>query len=312
MPVIISVIIILYVMPASIFVLSFCIASLSTKSYPVDRGFLDVLKPSVVAGLIAVLIANLIDFAIFEPAVSTLFWTMLAVLTAIDFNNAKRYAISIPVAARRSVSLIAAVSVVVFINLAVVPQVRSSARARLATVSSSNSANRLLDQAADLDKLDPLPCAVNGKVMLAAYDYTKDTAMLDKAVKYFELAIVRDDSDFKNYANLGRVYEKLAEAADENEKPQLLEKSFVMMSLAVKRYPGSARLRIEFAKTAEKLDLKQDALMGYKKAIDIEDAYRRQFKVMYPGREEVSRLNSTEYSLAKKRIEALSSPQVLP
>ncbi|MCK5565712.1 MAG: O-antigen ligase family protein [Planctomycetes bacterium] len=311
-PVIISVILILYVMPAGIFVISFCITSLSAKNYPVEDRFSYALKPAIIAGLIAVLIANLIDFAIFEPAVSTLFWTMIAVLIAIDFNNGNRSAISISAAARRSVSLIAATAVVVFISIAVIPPVRSSAKTRLTFVLPMSYANKLLDRAADLDKLDPLPCALNGRVMMADYEYSKDTAVLEKAAKYFDLAIIRNDSDFKNYANLGRVYEKLAKASSENKKRQLLEKAYDMTARAVKRYPGSAELRIEFAKIAEKLDLTDDALRSYKKAIDIEDAYRRQFKIMYPGREEVSRLSAKEYSFAKERIEALSSSQALP
>ncbi len=312
MPVIISVILILYVMPAGIFVISFCVTSLSAKSYPVEDGFSYALKPAIIAGLIAVLVANLIDFAIFEPAVSTLFWTMIAVLAAIEFNNGKRFAISIPAAARRSVSLIAAAAVVVFINIAVIPPVRSSAKTRLAFVLPTGYANKLLDRAADLDKLDPLPCAINGKIMIAAYEYSKDTAMLEKAAEYFDLATVRDHSDFKNYANIGRAYEKLAEASSEDKKQQLLKKAFDMMANAVNRYPGSAELRIEFAKITEKLSLRDVALRSYKKAIDIENAYRRQFKIMYPGREEVSRLSTKEYSFAKERIEALSSPQAQP
>jgi tetratricopeptide (TPR) repeat protein len=201
---------------------------------------------------------------------------------------------------------------VLFINIAVIPPVRSSAKARLAPALPVNYANKLLDHAADLDKLDPSPCALNGRMMTAAYEYSKDTVLLEKAAEYFELATVRDDSDFKNYANLGMVYEKLAEASSEDEKQQLLEKALDMTSEAVKRYPGSAELRIEFAKIAEKLGLADDALHSYKKAIDIEDAYRRQFKIMYSKREEVSRLSTEEYSFAKERTKALSSPQAQP
>jgi hypothetical protein len=310
--VIISVILILYVMPASIFVLSFCITSLSTKSYPSEDGFSYALKPAIIAALVAVLIANLVDFAIFEPAVSTLFWVIVAVLTAIDFNNGNRSAIPIPATARRTVSLLAIVSIFVFISYAVAPPVRSSARVRFASVSMSRFPNSLLDQAADIDKLDPLPCVLNGKLMTSAYQYTKDTAMLERAAKYFDLAIARNNAGFKNHKNLGQTYKKLAEVSEQDKKQQWFEKAYDATTHAVKLYPGSAELRIELAKIAEKLDLRADALECYKKAIDIEDAYRRQFKIMYPGRDEVSRLSSREYSFAKKRAKELSSPQAQP
>lgn len=310
--IIISVCLVLYVMPASLFVLSFCITSLSAKSYPLEKGFSYALKPALIAGLVAVMIANLIDFAIFEPAVSTLFWIVIAVLIAIDFNNNSRSAIAIPPTIRRTVSLITAVSIIVFIAIAVIPPVRSSAKVRRALVSPPNFANTLLEQAADLDKLDPLPCSLKGRLLLQGHQYANDMEMLNRATRYFKLATIRNDADYKNYANLGRAYQKLAENADDDKKRQMFGQALDMMANAVGRYTGSAKLTIEWAKIAEELGLSDDALRGYEKAIDIEDAYRRQFKIMYPGREEVSRLNAQEYSFAKERIKTLSTPQAQP
>ena len=60
--------------------------------------------------------------------------------------------------------------------------------------------------------------------------------------------------------------------------------------------------------TAEKLGKTQEALDHYRRAVEIEDGYRRQFRQMYPTREKViSRLGEKDYLLAKKRIEELSS-----
>jgi hypothetical protein len=45
----------------------------------------------------------------------------------------------------------------------------------------------------------------------------------------------------------------------------------------------------------------------YRKAIEIEDEYRDQFRQMYPEREDVvSRLDKNRYLYAKERVEELS------
>jgi len=75
---------------------------------------------------------------------------------------------------------------------------------------------------------------------------------------------------------------------------------------AVELYPGCARLRVETARIAEQLGKTDVAIEQYKKAIDIEDSYARQFKAIYPQRQEaVSRLGNDKYLYAKERLKAL-------
>ena len=73
----------------------------------------------------------------------------------------------------------------------------------------------------------------------------------------------------------------------------------------MRRYPGCARLRIDLAEIAEKLRKPDVALGQYRKAVEIEDSYRVQFRMMYPGRELFSRLGEDKYTLAKDKIESL-------
>ncbi len=51
---------------------------------------------------------------------------------------------------------------------------------------------------------------------------------------------------------------------------------------------------------------KQVSFTETKKAVEIEDSYRRQFEIMYPGREIFSRLGEENYQLARQRLDALS------
>ena len=59
---------------------------------------------------------------------------------------------------------------------------------------------------------------------------------------------------------------------------------------------------------AERLDKKNEALQYYRRAVEIEDSYRRQFRQMYPERDTVvSRLGEENYRLAQQRIQTLSN-----
>ena len=76
---------------------------------------------------------------------------------------------------------------------------------------------------------------------------------------------------------------------------------------AIQRYPGSGRLRFQRAQIAEQLKDIDTAITEYKKTIEIEDAYREQFRVMYGDREMFSRLGDEKYETAKRQIKTLST-----
>ena len=99
----------------------------------------------------------------------------------------------------------------------------------------------------------------------------------------------------------------LAETAPKQESAAWLNKAFGAASQAVERYPGCARLRVEMARIAEQMGKTDIAVEQYKKAIDIEDSYDRQFKAIYPEKEEaISRLGNDKYLYAKERLKALA------
>ena len=56
----------------------------------------------------------------------------------------------------------------------------------------------------------------------------------------------------------------------------------------------------------KKLGKTDIALKHYKKAIAIEQAYRRKFRQMFPDKELVSRLGDDKYNFATQRVEELS------
>jgi hypothetical protein len=68
-------------------------------------------------------------------------------------------------------------------------------------------------------------------------------------------------------------------------------------------------LHFELAKIAEELGKTGLAYQKYKQAIEIEDSFRSQFKMMYPNREIVSRLGEEKYQFATERIRELKKQQ---
>ncbi len=117
------------------------------------------------------------------------------------------------------------------------------------------------------------------------------------------MAIERNKADFKNYARLVEVYKLLAEHSQRPTGADWLQEAFDSESLAIDCYPGSSQLHIDIAEIAEQLGKNNFALEQYEQAVEIEDAYRKQFEMMYPGKKIFSRLGEEEYNLAKQRIE---------
>ena len=76
-------------------------------------------------------------------------------------------------------------------------------------------------------------------------------------------------------------------------------------SVAVSLYPGDADLRLRLAQIADDLGHTDLALQNYKITVQIEDGFREQFKVMYPDRKSVSRLEEDKYFFATQRINDL-------
>ncbi len=98
------------------------------------------------------------------------------------------------------------------------------------------------------------------------------------------------------------IYSAIAGISGPQEKQNWLNKAFDSASQAVKLYPGSCRLHFKLAEIAEQLGKNDEAVENYKKAVEIEDSYREQFQIMYPGREVFSRLGEEKYKTAKQKI----------
>ncbi|GAG79582.1 unnamed protein product, partial [marine sediment metagenome] len=287
--VMIYVIVTLYVAPVAVFIIGFWLltAPLHTTRNPQPA----TRNPNIAAALfcacLGVILHNLIDFAIFEPGVFTTFWAIIACLIALDFHQKSRTQVVLkPAPFVKAIGVVVSLVLIwAYFNYALIPVAKAAAKTELA-LRELGHAHQLLDQAAEDDRLDPAALNLNGRLYLQHYKETgrNQPLLLKQAEECFLAAIERNRADFKNFKRLAEVYNLLAETSIQQEKTAWLNKAFESASDGVERYPGSARLRIELAKIAEQLGKTDIAIKHYEEAIDIEDKYRQQFQLMYPGR----------------------------
>ena len=308
--------IMLYVMPVVVFVIGFLLltVSLYTKGNTQRKtGNANITRAALFCACSGCLVHSLIDFAIFEPGVFTAFCAVIACLAASGHCEKGRKVLVVkPPLFIKTLSVVVGLIIIWgYCALALVPVIKSSTAIRqghqLSRRGRFEQAHKVLAAAVQADVLSPAASSLNARLYLQRSDPggLEQKELLVEAERNLLEAIERNSADFKNFERLAEVYVLLAEVSTAQEKNDYLSKAYQSARQGVERYPGCARLRIESAKIAERLGKIDIAIEQYTKAIEIEDAYRRQFRIMYPGREMFSRLGQGKYDLAKQRIEIL-------
>jgi hypothetical protein len=271
------------------------------------------ISAALFCAVIGLLLHNLIDFSIFEPPVFTAFCAILACLIALDFqqNSRRMFIIKPPFPVRITIVGAGLLLIWDYFNYALVPVAKTTICIKRAVRQEQQFGeydHKILNYAAEKDRLDPTSLNLNGKLYLQHFNkkLTPQLDLLKKAEACFLAAIARDKSDFKNYEKLGDVCILLAKNSPEQEKNDWLNYAIDHLWSAVEYYPGSSDLRIKLAEVAEHLGKTDVAIAQYEKAVEIEDAYRNQFKIMYPQCKIFSRLGEEKYNHAKQQIKMLS------
>jgi tetratricopeptide (TPR) repeat protein len=133
----------------------------------------------------------------------------------------------------------------------------------------------------------------------------KQNHLLDKAKLCFEKAIHRNPGAYKNY-------EKLTDVCWLIDPNTAMEPA----KQAVKRYPGHARLRVKLAMLYDQLGQPDLAVEAYQAALDIEDSFQKQFKIMYPDEPQIHRLTPEYLDKAAERVlsnrQSTTAPKSIP
>jgi tetratricopeptide (TPR) repeat protein len=315
--VIIYVMVTMHVAPTAVFIIAFVLfagpllKTQNSKSEIRNRNT----AVAVFCAVLGVTVHNLFDFAIFEPGVFTTFWALIACLIVIDSHTKSRPTLILKPKPFVKILIIAAALVTswIYLSYVYVPVAASTFRIRQANVAMSSGqfeyAHELLEKAANDDVLSSSELSLNGWWYLHQYKMAldKNRDLLLRAETCLQSAIGRNNAAFKNFERLTDVYRLLAEISTQQEKTGWLNKAFETASQAVERYPGCGRLHFNQAQIADQMGKAEIAIKQYRKAIEIEDEYRAQFRQMYPEREDiVSRLDKNKYLYAKERVEELS------
>jgi tetratricopeptide (TPR) repeat protein len=127
---------------------------------------------------------------------------------------------------------------------------------------------------------------------------------LDQAEQALFIAAQRNPADSRTFDSLTQCYYLRSQLLPE-QKDLWLNSALDSAQTAVSLSPGDADLHLLLAQIADDLGKNDLALKHYQITVEIEDGFREQFKLMYPGREVFSRLGNDKYSLATQRIKAL-------
>ena len=167
-------------------------------------------------------------------------------------------------------------------------------------------AHNFLDNATIDDPLSSDAPAKNGNLYIQEF-YRSDVQkeqLFNNAEQALFIAAERNPRDHKIFDSLSELYSIYARFKPEQNE-ELLNKALDSASIAVELYPGDAELHFKLARIADDLGRTDLALKNYKAAVQIEDDFRKQFKLMYPGRKVLSRLNEDKYFSATQRIKDL-------
>jgi hypothetical protein len=299
--------IMLFIIPAAVFAIGFLLATAGIN-LPAE-GKKNIIAAALASAVLGVLIHNTIDFALFEPPVLTAFCAVFACLIANDLNQKQKSPINIKAGtAIKLTSLLAGLVITAgFFYYCIIPVVQNISKIQLAKKAllkgQFEDAENFLSEASEDDRLSSFAPVVKGSMLTQRYlsQQNSPPELLLKAEKSYLEATKRDKQNYKNQERLSGIYALLSQASTEPQRTEYLNKTFAAESKASELYPGLDRLYFSLGDVAEQLGKRETAIENYKKAIEIEDAFRAHFKKMYPQREVVSRLGEQKYNIAKQK-----------
>ena len=313
---IIMIIITVYVAPVAVFFITFILIAGPLRKEQRKRAEASNTDTPLLlfCAVLAVALHNLIDFAIFEPGVLTVFWAVLACLIAAHSlrNPLARFSFKPAPFTRLLVPAGAIIMTLAYLSYILIPAARSAANTKRANLAFSagqfEEGHELLERATAADPLSSSAPAFNGRLYLHRFGLKpgNDPDLLLRAVDCTQTAIERNSAAFKNYERLTDIYMLLAENSPGQERIDWLDKALKAASAAIERYPGCGRLHLKLAQIAVQSGKINLAKEHYNKAIEIEKAYRNQFRRMYPERKQVvSRIGEDKYLDAQQQLKML-------
>jgi O-antigen ligase len=296
--------IVAYLAPAGVMLLALGLFVLAGRE-PTDWQMLrEALLPALGWAVLAVLIHNLIDFAIFETAVLTALALCLGTLWA--FVCPRRPCRPIAPSFRWIAMFCLFAVFAGFSYFIVFLPFRAGLAIQQAFRRPAESIH-LLRLAEEKDPLSPQPAWYLGQMLLqqAQQKRNVDKTLFEEAEKAFKRALTRNPDDYRLMEALGDLFITRAETEDSDiVRQEFLKAGFCWFQKAWRRFPGCDRLAYKLGMTAEQMNQIEEAVRWYSLAVEIEEAYRKQFEQMYPNYPRFSRLGEKRYQYARDFLES--------
>ncbi len=290
------VMIVMYIAPAAIFMF---VVWLLDKALGEDIDT-DILQASMFCGVVVVMLHNLIDFAIFEPGLMTMFFLVIACFVSLSQDKRNRFGWWIQIdkadATVLSVVLLAAFSLMLW--WVYLPVIRTTLKLDSAFSTRTLDLNEVR-QAAAYDRFDSKLYSFIGHVLWSQYHPDQQPENIVLAEKYFSTAISINRADFKNYRNLGKVRWEMADNTHTYKRKTLLTGAEDSYRLAIARYPGNSGLHLDLGKILFLQNRSEEANKEFAAALQIEEMFQKKFAQMYPNEKPVSRIGKENYEFLK-------------
>ncbi|MHC5082862.1 MAG: O-antigen ligase family protein [Planctomycetota bacterium] len=304
--------VVLYLLPAVCFVGAFLLLRFISARDASTGQRNHLLAISLVCGIVAVLIHNLIDFAIFEPGIWSLLWLFVAILIARVHINSPQPESTVNLTPAKRMTTFGGLGLMTAFCIVFVLSPPIKANLSYRTVRRAGTTDQILtifQNAVEADLLSPRAPYKAAGLLVQFYKQSRiepDVELLHRAAEYVQIAQHRNPAGFKPWRLQSEINLLLSEQAGENQNMIYLEAAYENLKQASGRYPGSGKTYYAMGALAEEIGLFSEAMQHYQAAVWIEDLYREQFKIMYPEQERViSRLGNINYETAKEKIQRL-------
>ncbi|AQQ70107.1 putative bicarbonate transporter, IctB family [Limihaloglobus sulfuriphilus] len=270
----------------------------------------DELSYAAFAALIAVIIHNSIDFAFFEPGI-TYAW-MLICVTAVRNTGKTAEEKPIPAAAGKALVPLCLIAAGMAGFVAVQYYASLDLLGKGLKKNHLDAAEKTITRSARYDFFSSKPYSMLSKRILSEYqhNFKSDVELLDAAADYSQKAVEKNPENFKPIDDLAAVYEQRANDTTGSEQLSALERACETLERALELYPSKAEFCYRLGNVYEKLGREAAAYKQYKKALEIETLFQKEFKLMYGRRDKTFRLLGDEnYSKLIEKIESLNKTE---
>ena len=295
-----------YFIPAFVFILAFC---LSVKHLNLSKNN-NTFRIILTFGIISILIHNTIDFAIFDSGNLLAILAVLACIINLTHNKKLKQPQLIKVSGKvlKTTILCAAALIYSVVCYSEIKVEISNNQIKEAFESPFFNESKL-NSAVMSDSINPYTAIIQGDIFYDKYLQERSSLNdLEKAQQSYNLASTRDPLRYNSFTKSAKTSFIFAQISSAENRVYHLNTAKKNLLHSLELYPYKSQNWIELASVYEKLNENKEALKCYEKAVELEQQFQKEFKILYPvTHETIYRMGKDDFMDAVKKIEKLST-----